>query len=180
MHAQTTTILLLLFILALPTYGQHTDLSASKVYKQNSLSVDLSGLQVENAFGNDLKLACTTCWNPYQGYERLKESEFFEIAGYEQLAQQAQRSRRNKFIGIGIGGLSMIAGGVLLADNFSNAGFEGPNVGATLAGVLLLGGGGATVGFSAVKLHTRSVPYEIARDVAIDYNSQLLEELDRQ
>ena len=177
MYARLISFLLLL-LLASPVLGQTTDLFSSKVYKQNSLSVDLSGLQVSTDSGNDLQLACTICWSPYKGYERLTEAEFFRVAGFDQLAQQAQRHRRNKFIAMGIGGLSIIAGAVLVSNNISLDGTDTPRPGSSFVGVLLIGGGGATVGYSAMKLRTRSVPYAIAQDVAFEYNSQLQAELD--
>lgn len=168
-------------LITLPAVAQNTDVFSSQftqTYKQNSLTVSLSGVQLANDAGNTLEVGCSTCWTPYKGYERVSESSFFKIAGYDHLAEQAERSRRNKFIAMGLGGLSMIAGSVLLSNSFSNSGIgNNPQVGQIFAGVFLLGGGGATIGFSAVGLQSRSVPYELARDVASGYNNQLLQEI---
>ena len=180
MYAKFTVLLLALLCIHSSSWGQTQDvfsLQKTQVYKQNSLSIDLSGLQVTNEYGETLQMSCSTCWTPYQGYERLSEAVFFRIAGHDQLAEQARRSKRNKLIAIGLGGLSMIAGGALVTNAFSSARDGTPRVGSNFLGVALIGGGGATIGFSAVKMQSRSVPYEIARDVAVEYNNQLAHEL---
>lgn len=181
--AMTTRLLfvaLVFFLFALPAVGQSAEpLSTlqSQEYKQKSLAVDLSGLQVSDSSGDVLEIGCTICWVPYRGYERLSERSFFEIAGQDRLAREVQRSRRNKYIAMGLGGLSMIAGAVLLSNNFPKREFENPKVGQVFLGGLLIGGGGAAVSFSALKLRARSIPYTIAQDVAFQYNNQLQEEL---
>ena len=176
----TRFFVILLCLVATPAFGQSTTplpVQQTQEYKQNSLSVDLSGLQVATTSGEALEVGCTRCWTPYMGYEKLSEADFFEISGERGLAYQAKRSRRNTFLAIGLGGLSMIAGTILLSRNIPNQDFEQPQIGSHFVGVLLIGGGGATVGYSAVKLRARSVSYSIAQDVAQQYNHQLVEEL---
>ena len=179
MYAKTTTTLLTALLLVASASAQteeYYDTLQSSEFKQQQLRVDLPGLQIASSTGEVIDVSCANCWDPYQGYERLSEAVFFERAGQAELAQRAKRSRKKKFITLGIGGVSLIGGGALMAHSVSqNQNQPGSSVGEAMIGSLLLGAGSFMVGYTVMTLNRRSVSYNLAREIALDYNDQLLD-----
>ncbi|MEM7255920.1 MAG: hypothetical protein AAF404_00875 [Pseudomonadota bacterium] len=184
MRTRLSLPFLVFFIFIGPVYGQHLQPLSEKQetqFRQQSLTVELPGLQVLNEFGEEVSVGYSQRWIPYQGYKRISEIQFFQLTGNDVLARQAQRSRRNKLITLGLGGLSVIAGTALLVsnNNFPSEGDNGFHMRSKLAGGLMMALGASTVSFSAMRLYQQKAPYWIAQDVAASYNDQLLEDLER-
>lgn len=118
-------------------------------------------------------------WTAYQGYNSISESNFFELADQSTLARQARRAKSNKFIALGLGSLSVIAGTVLLAsgNGFHESGGLNFSMGPKILGGFLIATGGGTLGFAAVRMQHRKAPYWVAQEVAREYNEQLIQEI---
>ncbi len=182
MQKKSSVLFILLIVIASPVTGQHLkELSdvELKQFKQNSFNIDLLGLQLVNATGNDATLGHSRHWAAYQGYDQVAESDFFARAGYDELAKKAQRSRRNKFIAIGLGGLGVVAGSFMIASgkDAHDPGRMKSSVRPYVLGGLMITAGSGTIGFSVMGMQRRSVSYRIAHDVATEYNNKLLREI---
>ena len=182
MKTKLTTAFILLLITAAPTLGQTTEqLSPAQrqLYKQNSFRVELPGVRVVSDSGEDLSLGYSRHWTVYRGYNNVSEADFFALAGHRDLAQQAKRSRQKKFVVIGLGSLSVIAGSVLVAsgNGFKEEGGLHFSMGSKLLGGLMITVGGGAISFAGLGMRHRRAPYWIAEEVAQTYNAQLLEEM---
>ena len=165
----------------MPAAGQSLEsLSAGQqaLLKNQSLTVELPGLQLMTESGEEVSLGYSRHWIPYRGYERISERQFFQMTGNMELAQKVQRARKNKLLMLGLGGLSFIAGTALMISGSRKASqFNGSQMGPMMAGGLLVAVGGGTMGFTAARMQLQETPYWIARDVASAYNDQLVQEM---
>ncbi len=181
MTLRSITTLLVLVFLSMPAAGQSLEsLSAGQqaLLKNQSLTVELPGLQLMTESGEEVSLGYSRHWIPYRGYERISERQFFQMTGNMELAQKVQRARKNKLLMLGLGGLSFIAGTALMISGSRKASqFNGSQMGPMMAGGLLVAVGGGTMGFTAARMQLQETPYWIARDVASAYNDQLVQEM---
>ena len=185
MDTRCTTTLILLLLIASPAVGQTTEqLSPSQLqhYNENSFRIELPGIQVVSTSGEAMTLGYSRAWRAYRGYNSVSEPDFFELVEQRTLARQAKRARRNKYFAIGLGGLSVIAGTVLMAsgNGFNEDGGLRFSMGPKILGVSLIAAGGGTIGFAALRMQHRRAPYWVAEEVAREYNAKLLQEMQEQ
>ncbi|MEM1094843.1 MAG: hypothetical protein AAGJ10_09595 [Bacteroidota bacterium] len=184
LRSVTATFILFAIVLA----PAHAQVSASlppdvqQAFDQTSLHIELPGLQAVSSYGDTVTFGDSHHWTAYRGYTRLSESDFFALANQDALAQSAKRTKRARYLAIGLGGLSFISGALLFGSGggFDSAGNLNTSMRPQIIGGLLMGAGSVSVGLGAIGLTQRSVPYWMAQEVADDYNDQLIQALSQE
>lgn len=104
-------------------------------------------------------------WLAYKGFSLISEPEFFRVAGYEEEAGRAERHHTGAIMEAVGGGLLATMGLVVLADSDGDA---------SLLGVLMAAAGIGLTWDGSIRMDQNWAPFDIAKDVADQYNSQLL------
>ncbi len=111
-------------------------------------------------------------WVGYQGFERVSEADFFEIAGYKTEAKEARRYHEITWDIFWGGLLSTVAGTVLY---YTSGVSDAKEVG----GALLIAGGSVALSIAVFRMTTNRYPSNIAQSVADDFNERLIEDITR-
>lgn len=104
-------------------------------------------------------------WLAYQGFSLISEPEFFRVAGYEEEAGRAERHHTGAIMEAVGGGLLATMGLVILADSDGDV---------PLLGILTAVAGIGLAWDGSIRMDQNWAPFDIAKDVADQYNSQLL------
>ncbi len=111
-------------------------------------------------------------WIGYQGFNKISEPKFFEIAGYEEEAREAAKYHKRKVQMI-VGGLaSMVAGSLLLSSMHED---EHPYN--DVLGAVLTGAGGIVFSVGTYMSLTNRYPSNVAQMVADDFNDRLMQQI---
>jgi len=127
-----------------------------------------------------------TNWRFYRGFEVIPESEFLEIAGYEDQAEESRaRAERYKLLmGIAWGfvGVEFVAGGYMMYHVYEESNYRlydparerhllAMDVG--FAGMVVAAGVAGILGLIADNIGENSLPLELAHKIAEEYNASL-------
>jgi hypothetical protein len=101
---KNSTILLLnfffVFTLSVSTIAQLTP-SQLKEYNKQKLSLEDWKVGHGSYGGGQISYSSSTRWAAYQGFDRISESQFYSITGFDVLAEQARiRDKRHKIFSI--------------------------------------------------------------------------------
>jgi hypothetical protein len=139
-----------------------------KEYNQKKITLDLRKIGMGSYGSGSISYSSWNKWDAHQGFKKIKESEFYSIAGYGDMAAKAKKreTRGKVFVW---GGIGMALGGcaLMLATTDSDSGAP-----------LLVGGVAALAGiffeYWGVGIHTTNMqPYGVASGIADEYNTQL-------
>jgi len=137
-----------------------------KEYNKKKITLDIQRKGMGSYGSGSISYASWTKWNANQGFKKIKESEFYSIAGYDDMALKAKkRETRGKVfflggIGLAVGGLAL-----MLVDSDSNTPLY---VGASAALV------GVVFEYWGVGIKTNNMqPYGVASGIADEYNLSL-------
>ncbi len=111
-------------------------------------------------------------WIGFQGFEKVSEPRFFEIAGYEEEAKEARKYHRTKNQLLVGGLISVVAGSLLLSSMHQD---EHPYN--DVLGVVLTGAGGVAFTVGSFMLFNNRYPSNIAQMVADDFNDRLMKQI---
>ena len=136
-----------------------------KSFNRQKLSLELEGVSMGSYSYNIIAYSTWTKWSAYKGFDRISESEFYKIAGYEDLAYKAKK-RENSGKFLTWSGLGMGVGGCIIM--LATMDYESDTpiiVGAltSIVGFSLMYGG---IGVNASNL----TPYSTAHSIADEYN----------
>ena len=168
----------LILCLISPIYGQDID-SLQLVYKSKMLRIK----------------STSSSWNPYLGYRRIDEEQFFSIAGYPEEARIIRAKRESGKTTMMVGLLLVIGGGLLVAisgDKESviqeeGVGFRRPpppttvteegSKGLKIGGLVGMGLGAILTITGTSKMSSKWAPKERAEDIVAVYNRKLKKQL---
>jgi hypothetical protein len=111
-------------------------------------------------------------WIGYQGFERVSEPRFFEIAGYTQEAKKAKKYHQTKTQMMVGGIISMVAGSLLLSSMHQD---DHPYNEAL--GTILTATGGIAFSVGTFMAFNNRYPSNIAQMVADDFNDRLIQQI---
>ena len=164
-----TLFLVFLMLLPLSLFSEDIELTTEelKLFNQQKLSYDVQS----GAFGGignygSISMSTYKLWVPYQGFNQIGESDFFELAGYPKEAMEAEKYD-NIRSGLSIAGLiATVLGGViaLSADYSSPRYYLG-------YGTMTIGASIATAGMYMYMQN--KYPSNIAESVMTEYNNGL-------
>lgn len=160
-------------LIAAATLSAQEGLTArqEREYNESRLSVEVEYIG-EGSYGyGTVSYQEWRKWTPYRGFEKISEADFFQIAGYDEQAEEAasfkQRNDRLFWGGLGACTVGLV---VTLATATTDT------IAPAIGGVASLGGLIAG-GIGAAQRNRNCHPYETADRVARIYNRELLEEI---
>lgn len=137
-----------------------------KEYNNQKLSLESKTIGMGSYGNHSISYSSWNKWDAFQGFNPIKESELYRIAGYEDLANQAKkREKRGKaFIWTGLG---MSFGGLLLMLAAPDS--EGAMITGGITSLV-----GLTIGYIGIDIKDHNLkPYDVASGIADEYNLQL-------
>lgn len=161
-----TLFFFFLGFIAFHAYSQ-TDftLEQLKAFNRQKLTLELEEISMERYSEDEVTYSTWKKWKAYQGFAPISESEFYRIAGYENLAVNSEiREKKGKIfkwsgIGLGVGGSIIVVSALIENDlNLLLAG-----VPTTIAGAVLMSRG---ISINATNL----TPYSSAYSIADEFN----------
>ncbi|MEE8440563.1 MAG: hypothetical protein V3S41_02485, partial [Spirochaetia bacterium] len=144
-----------------------------KIFSTRRLSVEVGGMMyaggsVSPTGGVTVSGSSWTIWTPYEGFRKISESEFFEVAGYPDEAAEAAEFRKTSFIiwGSGLGALTV---SLLLLPLALNG-----NTGAFALQMIMMAGGATAALLGGLRIGKNWAPVDMAIDIADVHNQDIV------
>ena len=116
-------------------------------------------------------------WKVYQAEKKVREHDFYYLAGYAEYAQEALRYRRWSRRMIWLSPIVFIGGVYVMAIGELGSALAGGGGGGGILGIAVMGGSVAMLVTGIVRMNRRWAPLGVAYPIAEEYNEALLRDL---
>ena len=150
-----------------------------QIYNRKKIRIELYSQTVGSSYSNTIIATTTQDWSVYQGFNKISEYDFLDIAGYHEEAKLSKeflsKHKRNYKIGsaLTLSGIGILSYSSVLNDHEKFI-YDRTSIG-RLGGLTFLIGLPITL-MEAFKKHNK-YKYEMVKDIADIYNKNLIQEI---